>query len=354
MLHYLNQHIAPAARAVGERVVFANVSRRSFLKGTAWGTGAVIAASILPFGARQGVRDLSAWRPRHAARHRHRPACVRLDRARRHGHDRRPPLGDGHRLAHQPADGDRRRDGGRLGAGQDRPGAGRRAQIRQPGHRRLAQHAPPHPVDAPDRRDGARDAEGGRGQAVGGRRRRGQGGQPRGPARGTGQQARLRRSRRRPWRRWRSRPSGTQPDRRAAALQGRERVPLHRQGQGADLRPARHHHRQGGLWRRRPAARHEVRGGRAPAGGRRQGQVGRRQRRQGGRRASSGSCRSRAACRRPSSRRSAASRWSPTTPGRRSRAATRSRSSGTTARTAPTTPSSTTRRCRRPRPSPAR
>ena len=48
MLHYLNQQIAPAARAGGERVVFANVSRRSFLRGTAWGTGAVIAASILP------------------------------------------------------------------------------------------------------------------------------------------------------------------------------------------------------------------------------------------------------------------------------------------------------------------
>jgi isoquinoline 1-oxidoreductase beta subunit len=49
MLHYLNQQIAPAARAAGERVVFANVSRRAFLRGTAWGTGAVIAATILPF-----------------------------------------------------------------------------------------------------------------------------------------------------------------------------------------------------------------------------------------------------------------------------------------------------------------
>ena len=49
MLHYLNQSIAPAARAVGERVILQNVSRRSFLKGTAWGTGAVFAATILPF-----------------------------------------------------------------------------------------------------------------------------------------------------------------------------------------------------------------------------------------------------------------------------------------------------------------
>ena len=51
MLHYLNQGIAPAAKAVGARVVLQNVSRRSFLKGTAWGTGAVFAATILPFNA---------------------------------------------------------------------------------------------------------------------------------------------------------------------------------------------------------------------------------------------------------------------------------------------------------------
>ena len=49
MLHYLNQSIAPAARTVGERVILQNVSRRAFLKGTAWGTGAVFAATILPF-----------------------------------------------------------------------------------------------------------------------------------------------------------------------------------------------------------------------------------------------------------------------------------------------------------------
>jgi isoquinoline 1-oxidoreductase subunit beta len=53
MLHYLNQSIAPAAKAVGERVILQNVSRRSFLKGTAWGTGAVFAATLVPFnGAR--------------------------------------------------------------------------------------------------------------------------------------------------------------------------------------------------------------------------------------------------------------------------------------------------------------
>jgi hypothetical protein len=49
MLQYLNQSIVPATRAVGERVILQNVSRRAFLKGTAWGTGAVFAATILPF-----------------------------------------------------------------------------------------------------------------------------------------------------------------------------------------------------------------------------------------------------------------------------------------------------------------
>jgi isoquinoline 1-oxidoreductase subunit beta len=53
MLHYLNQSVAPAAKAVGERVVLQNVSRRAFLRGTAWGTGAVFAATILPFNAAQ-------------------------------------------------------------------------------------------------------------------------------------------------------------------------------------------------------------------------------------------------------------------------------------------------------------
>ena len=48
MLHYLNRELAPAAKSIGQRVILQNVSRRSFLKGTAWGTGAVIAASVVP------------------------------------------------------------------------------------------------------------------------------------------------------------------------------------------------------------------------------------------------------------------------------------------------------------------
>ena len=49
MLHYLNQQIAPAARAVGERVVFANVEPALLPQGNGVGGGAVIAAAILPF-----------------------------------------------------------------------------------------------------------------------------------------------------------------------------------------------------------------------------------------------------------------------------------------------------------------
>jgi isoquinoline 1-oxidoreductase beta subunit len=49
MLHYLKQGIAPAARAVGERVILQNVSRRAFLKGTASGVGLVVAMQVVPF-----------------------------------------------------------------------------------------------------------------------------------------------------------------------------------------------------------------------------------------------------------------------------------------------------------------
>ena len=49
MLHYLNQQLAPAAKAVGERVLIENVSRRAFLKGTASGVGLVVAMQLVPF-----------------------------------------------------------------------------------------------------------------------------------------------------------------------------------------------------------------------------------------------------------------------------------------------------------------
>ncbi len=47
MLHYLNTQRAPAALA--ERVLIENVSRRSFLKGTASGVGLVVAMQVVPF-----------------------------------------------------------------------------------------------------------------------------------------------------------------------------------------------------------------------------------------------------------------------------------------------------------------
>ncbi len=51
MLHYLNQHLAPMPQAVAGRALIENVSRRSFLKGTAAGGGLVVAMQLLPFNA---------------------------------------------------------------------------------------------------------------------------------------------------------------------------------------------------------------------------------------------------------------------------------------------------------------
>ncbi|MEZ5931287.1 MAG: molybdopterin cofactor-binding domain-containing protein [Alphaproteobacteria bacterium] len=51
MLHYLNQHLAPLPQAVVGRALIENVSRRSFLKGTAAGGGLVVAMQLLPFKA---------------------------------------------------------------------------------------------------------------------------------------------------------------------------------------------------------------------------------------------------------------------------------------------------------------
>ena len=188
-----------------------------------------------------------------------------------------------------------------------RPGAGRRGEIRQPGHRRLAQHAPFHSADAPVRRRGAHDAGAGGGQALGRRSlNEVEATNPRGRAHGIGQEARLRRAR--------GRCRGRCRRRRCSNLeaQGPERLPLYRQGHGHDRRSARHHDRQGDLRPRRHAPGHEVRRRRAAAGGRRQGGFVRRDRGDEGARASRRSSRSRAAAAgRRSSCRSAASPWSP-------------------------------------------
>ena len=55
---------------------------------------------------------------------------------------------------------------------------GRRGQVRQPGHRRLAQHAALVHADAPLRRGGPADARAGRGQPLEGAGRRGRGAEP--------------------------------------------------------------------------------------------------------------------------------------------------------------------------------
>ena len=102
------------------------------------------------------LAGLSDRRRRHAERRRQQPEDLRLDRQRRHRQHRRGPRRDGQRRrAHRAADDGRRRARGRLGARARRAVARRREDLRQPGHRRLAQRAPLHPADAPVRRRGA-------------------------------------------------------------------------------------------------------------------------------------------------------------------------------------------------------
>ena len=49
MLHYLEKHLAPLPKALAERAIIENVSRRSFLKGSAGGAGLVVAMQLVPF-----------------------------------------------------------------------------------------------------------------------------------------------------------------------------------------------------------------------------------------------------------------------------------------------------------------
>ena len=150
-------------------------------------------------------------------------------------------------------------------------GPWRRSQVRQPGHRRIAQHAALSDPDAPDRRLGPRHA-GRRGrQALGRAGSRGEGRQSRGGPRGERTPHRLRRARRR-------RREGTRAGHRQPEAEGPEGLPLSRQGRDQHRRSPRHHHRHGAIWRRRPPARHEIRRHRASAGDRRQARVVRRRR----------------------------------------------------------------------------
>ena len=142
-----------------------NVSRRGFLRGLIATGGLVVAAEFVP--TRGAFAAYRHRRGQDAAGRRQRPACLRLDRPERARDDRRAPRRNGHRLAHQPADGGRRRARSRLVARQGRAIAGRREEIRQPEHRRLAQPAPFHPADAPMRRRGAAHARSRRRAALG-------------------------------------------------------------------------------------------------------------------------------------------------------------------------------------------
>jgi len=51
MLHYLSKHLAPLPDMQAGRALIENVSRRAFLKGSATGTGLVIAMQLVPFNA---------------------------------------------------------------------------------------------------------------------------------------------------------------------------------------------------------------------------------------------------------------------------------------------------------------
>ena len=150
-------------------------------------------------------------------------------------------------------------------------GPWRRSQIRQPGHRRIAQHATLSDPDAPDRRLGARHAGSRRRQALGRAGRRGEGRQSRGRPRARADAvSALAISRPMP-RRNRCRPSKPEAE-------GPEGLPLSRQGRGQHRRSPRHHHRARAIRRRRPPARHEICRHRPSAGDRRQAGVVRRAR----------------------------------------------------------------------------
>ena len=176
---------------------------------------------------------------------------------RRHRQHRRGARRDGQRRgAHRAADDRRRRARRRLGARARGAVAGRREDLRQPGHRRLAQRAPLHPADAPVRRGGAHDAGAGRGQEMGRAGGEVQAQQhevvhkPSGRKLGYGELAA-------------DAAALPVPAARQDQAQGGERLPLHRQGQRRASPTCRHHHRQGDVRTGHRAARHEVRGDRA-------------------------------------------------------------------------------------------
>ena len=287
----------------------------------------------------------AADEPRSTAATACRTACatargLRLDRARRHREHRRAPLRDGPGRAHRPAAivaDELEADWKRVRVVQ---APGDESEVRQPGHRRLAQHAA---LFEPMRRcgaGGAHDAGAGRGRALERAARRGA---RRRTTRSCTSRAGASSATARSRRGGQARRAGA----RDAEAEGPVAVPLHRQGRPdrsptvrtssparrstASTRACPACSTRSSRGRRCSAARSRLRRGRGDEGaGRRQGVRAR------GHAAAFGV---------PAAW--AASSSSARTPGRRSRAARRSRSTGTTGRTRATTRTPTARSWRR-------
>ena len=243
--------------------VIVNVSRRHFLQGATAPRRASCSRSVF----RRRVRGAEA--PKYGADGMphgwvDNPLVFVVDRRRRHRHHRLPPFGDGPGRAHRHADDRGRRARSRLEARARRAGARRRRALRQPGHRRLPQHAALLHADAPLRRRRAHDARSRRGRTLerAGRakwRRR------------TTRSSTGRRAGSSATARWQGRGRHARAGARHRPAQGSFAVPLHRQGQAEARRRPRHRHRQGAIRNGHAPSRHAVRRHRAAAGVRRQG-----------------------------------------------------------------------------------
>ena len=256
-------------RIVATPLVIANVSRRKFLQGATALGGLVLAVGYADVRARR--RPAEVRRRWHAARLGRQPAGIRRHRRGRHRQHRLRSLRDGPGHTHRHADHRCRRARSRLGARAGRAGDGRRRALRQPGHRRLAQHAPFLHADAPLRRGGAPDA-GSRGRrALEGAGQRSSGEERRGRAHADRPASRLRRAREGGGEHAASRSGCDQ-------AQGPVAVSLHRHRQAEAPRRPGHRHRQGAVRDGHAPARHALRGRGATAGVRRQGRERRRRR----------------------------------------------------------------------------
>ncbi len=227
-------------------------------------------------GARRWTAEIRACRGSaqvrrrwHAAWLGRQPAGLRRDRRGRHRQHRLPSLRDGSGNTHRHADHRRRRARSRLGARACGAGHRRRRALRQPGYRRLAQHAPLLHADASLRRCGAPDAGSSGRRTLEGSGQRSSGEEQRGRAYTDRPASRLRRARQ---------GGGNHAAPRAGCdqAQGSLAVSLHRHGQAEASRRPGHRDRQGAVRHGHAPARHALRRGRATAGLRRQGRERRR------------------------------------------------------------------------------